>query len=234
MILNYCRERYQEIENSGNYVILVGYLNYDLLAENDHPFNLPLYEIKNVIELGELSSFIMVTRDDIKQEEDEIPVELVAEKPKKKKKAEGEEGAEGEEPIEGEEQKEGEAEPEPESEEENSSQFDVSDNRTLDEVVNWLMGLGFIPSFCTACYREGRTGDRFMALCKNKQIQNCCHPNALLTLKEYLMDYASEETKKIGEELISREINNIPNPKAKDVCINKLDLISEGQRDFRF
>ncbi|MCQ2467937.1 MAG: [FeFe] hydrogenase H-cluster radical SAM maturase HydG [Clostridia bacterium] len=123
---------------------------------------------------------------------------------------------------------------EPETEEENSSQFDVSDNRTLDEVVNWLMRMGFIPSFCTACYREGRTGDRFMALCKSKQIQNCCHPNALLTLKEYLMDYASEDTKKLGEELISREINNIPNPKAKDVCINKLDLISEGQRDFRF
>lgn len=123
---------------------------------------------------------------------------------------------------------------EPEAEEDNSSQFDVSDNRTLDEVVNWLMKMGFIPSFCTACYRKGRTGDRFMALCKSKQIQNCCHPNALLTLKEYLMDYASEDTKRIGEELISKEIENIPNPKAKDVCSAKLNLIEEGQRDFRF
>lgn len=121
-----------------------------------------------------------------------------------------------------------------EPEEENSAQFDVSDNRTLDEVVNWLMRMDFIPSFCTACYREGRTGDRFMALCKSKQIQNCCHPNALLTLKEYLEDYASEDTRKLGEALISRELNNIPNPKAKDICTDKLKLISEGQRDFRF
>lgn len=81
-------------------------------------------------------------------------------------------------------------------EEENSEQFDVSDQRTLDEVVNWLMKMGYIPSFCTACYREGRTGDRFMALCKNMQILNCCHPNALMTLKEYLEDYAGEETEK--------------------------------------
>ena len=80
--------------------------------------------------------------------------------------------------------------------EETSEQFDVSDQRTLDEVVNWLMKLGYIPSFCTACYREGRTGDRFMALCKNMQILNCCHPNALMTLKEYLEDYASPETRK--------------------------------------
>ena len=94
-----------------------------------------------------------------------------------------------------------------------SAQFDVSDQRTLDEVVNWLMKLGYIPSFCTACYREGRTGDRFMALCKNMQILNCCHPNALITLKEYLVDYASEETKKIGMELIERELEKIPNPK---------------------
>ena len=123
---------------------------------------------------------------------------------------------------------------EPEEEDDNSSQFDVSDNRTLDEVVHWLMDLGYIPSFCTACYREGRTGDRFMALCKAKQIQNCCHPNALLTLKEYLNDYASEDTKRIGLELIAKELDNIPNPKAKEVCIERLKLIDEGQRDFRF
>ena len=84
---------------------------------------------------------------------------------------------------------------EPETEEDvTSAQFDVSDQRSLDEVVNWLMRLGYIPSFCTACYREGRTGDRFMSLCKNMQILNCCHPNALMTLKEYLEDYAGFRT----------------------------------------
>jgi 2-iminoacetate synthase len=89
-----------------------------------------------------------------------------------------------------------------------SEQFDVSDQRTLDEVVRWLMEMGYIPSFCTACYREGRTGDRFMSLCKAGQIQNCCHPNALMTLKEFLMDYASPETREIGEKLIAEEVYN--------------------------
>ena len=123
-----------------------------------------------------------------------------------------------------------EAEPEDES----SAQFDVSDNRTLDEVVNWLMRLGYIPSFCTACYREGRTGDRFMDLCKSKQIQNCCHPNALMTLKEYLMDYASLDTKVIGTDLIIRELANIPNQKVRSLVIQHLKDIRNGQRDFRF
>lgn len=95
---------------------------------------------------------------------------------------------------------------EPESEEENSAQFDVSDNRSLDEVVRWLMNLGYIPSFCTACYREGRTGDRFMSLCKSGQIQNCCHPNALMTLEEYLVDYASNDTRNVGQKLIEQEL----------------------------
>ena len=119
-------------------------------------------------------------------------------------------------------------------EEENSEQFDVSDNRTLDEVVNWLMTKGYIPSFCTACYRAGRTGDRFMALCKNRQIHNCCQPNALLTLKEYLIDYASPKTKEIGEKLIKNELNNIPNEKVKAKCTELLDLIEQGDRDFKF
>jgi len=123
---------------------------------------------------------------------------------------------------------------EPEPEDENSEQFDVSDKRTLDEVVQWLMEFGYIPSFCTACYREGRTGDRFMSLCKSGQIQNCCHPNALMTLKEYLMDYASEETKKIGEALILAELNNIPKEKVREVCEDHLKKIEEGIRDFRF
>lgn len=120
-----------------------------------------------------------------------------------------------------------------EEEEENSAQFDVSDNRTLDEVVRWLMEQGDIPSFCTACYREGRTGDRFMTLCKNGQILNCCHPNALMTLKEYLEDYASEPTKKIGLELIKKEFERIPNPKVKCLVREKLQAIEEGKRDFR-
>jgi 2-iminoacetate synthase len=115
-----------------------------------------------------------------------------------------------------------------------SEQFDVSDQRTLDEVVNWLMKMGYIPSFCTACYREGRTGDRFMALCKNMQILNCCHPNALMTLKEYLEDYASEETRKIGLKLIDKELEKIPNPKVKQTAYEHIHDIAEGQRDFRF
>ena len=115
-----------------------------------------------------------------------------------------------------------------------TEQFDVSDQRTLDEVVHWLMDLGYIPSFCTACYRAGRTGDRFMELCKSKQIQNCCHPNALMTLKEYLVDYASEETRAIGEALIQAELNNIPKENVRMICADHLQKIEEGIRDFRF
>ena len=124
---------------------------------------------------------------------------------------------------------------EPEPDDAKSEQFDVSDTRTLDEVVKWLMELGYIPSFCTACYREGRTGDRFMSLCKSGQIQNCCHPNALMTLKEYLMDYASPVTKAIGDKLIEKEVFNVPNEKARAVVLENLRLIEENnRRDFRF
>ncbi len=122
----------------------------------------------------------------------------------------------------------------PEQEDENSSQFDVSDTRTLDEVVHWLMECGYIPSFCTACYREGRTGDRFMTLLKNGQIQNCCHPNALMTLKEYLEDYASSETRKTGEAMIERELKNIPNEKVRKIAEDNIKNIKSGKRDFRF
>ncbi len=115
-----------------------------------------------------------------------------------------------------------------------SEQFDVSDQRTLDEVVKWLMELGYIPSFCTACYREGRTGDRFMSLCKSGQIQNCCHPNALMTLKEYLMDYATPGTREVGEKLILDEIKNVPNEKVRGIVIDNLAKIENGTRDFRF
>lgn len=121
-----------------------------------------------------------------------------------------------------------------EAEEENSAQFDVSDTRTLDQVINWLMELSYVPSFCTACYRAGRTGDRFMSLCKSGQILNCCHPNALLTLKEYLMDYASEDTKKKGEELIKNELKVIPNENVRRKAEEYLSRIENGECDFRF
>lgn len=123
---------------------------------------------------------------------------------------------------------------EPEPEDEKSEQFDVNDTRTLDQVVHWLMDLGYIPSFCTACYREGRTGDRFMSLCKSGQIQNCCHPNALMTLKEYIEDYASLGTKQAGTQLIRDEMNNIPNPRVRKIAQDNLTAIAGGSRDFRF
>ena len=121
-----------------------------------------------------------------------------------------------------------------EPKEENSAQFDISDTRTLDEVVNWLLDMGHIPSFCTACYRAGRTGDRFMSLVKSGQIANCCAPNALMTLKEYLEDYASADTRAKGEVLIQKELKHIPNPKIKEIAARNLKEIIEGKRDFRF
>ena len=117
--------------------------------------------------------------------------------------------------------------------EEDSRQFEVSDNRSLDEVIGWLMELGHIPSFCTACYREGRTGDRFMALCKSGKILNCCHPNALMTLKEYICDYASTRTAELGEALIESEIGRVPNLKIRALVSDHLKAIQFGDRDFR-
>jgi 2-iminoacetate synthase len=122
----------------------------------------------------------------------------------------------------------------PEPEEESSAQFDVEDTRTLDEIVNWLLDQGHIPSFCTACYREGRTGDRFMQLVKSGQIANCCQPNALMTLKEYLEDYASPDTKAKGEALIKEELTRIPNEKVLRIAKENLAKIADGSRDFRF
>lgn len=119
-------------------------------------------------------------------------------------------------------------------EEVTSAQFEVDDNRTLDEVVNWLLDMDYIPSFCTACYREGRTGDRFMSLCKNGQIANCCQPNAIMTLKEYLEDYASDNTKLSGERLIEREVKKIPKDKVREIVKERLVKIADGERDFRF
>ncbi|MBQ9761813.1 MAG: [Oscillospiraceae bacterium] len=121
--------------------------------------------------------------------------------------------------------------PEPEND---TAQFDLSDHRTLDEVVKWLMEMGYIPSFCTACYREGRTGDRFMSLCKSGQINNCCLPNALMTLKEYLMDYAAPDTKTVGEALIAAQLEDIPREKTRQIVVDRLEKIAAGERDFRF
>ncbi len=123
---------------------------------------------------------------------------------------------------------------EPEEDDNKSEQFDVEDKRSLDDVVKWLMEMDYIPSFCTACYREGRTGDRFMSLCKKGQIQNCCLPNALMTLQEYLEDYASPETKAIGEKLIGKNIGTIPNDKVREIVEENLENIKDGKRDFRF
>lgn len=117
---------------------------------------------------------------------------------------------------------------------ETTSQFDVSDRRTLDEVVGWLLDLGYIPSFCTACYREGRTGDRFMSLVKSGQIANCCQPNALMTLKEYLEDYASPETRAKGERVIAAEMLRVPHEKVRRLALENLEKIKRGERDFRF
>ena len=123
---------------------------------------------------------------------------------------------------------------EEDKEEDNSAQFDVSDRRTLEEVVHWLMELGYVPSFCTACYRAGRTGDRFMELLKSRQIVNCCHPNALITLKEFLEDYAAPQTKELGEKLIAEELTKIPNVTVRKKAAEYISQIQDGERDFRF
>jgi 2-iminoacetate synthase len=116
-----------------------------------------------------------------------------------------------------------------------TEQFDVSDQRTLDEVVHWLMDNDHIPSFCTACYRAGRTGDRFMSLCKTGQILNCCHPNALMTLAEYLEDYASPETKEAGYAMIERELQRIPKESVREIAEQNIrDIRTSNRRDFRF
>ena len=123
---------------------------------------------------------------------------------------------------------------EEEPEEENSAQFDTSDRRSLDEIVEWLLQLGYVPSFCTACYREGRTGDRFMALAKSGQISNCCQPNALMTLKEYLLDYADEDTKAVGAAVIDVQLDSIKNDLVKEKSKAYIAQMEEGERDFRF
>ncbi|MCR5745498.1 MAG: [FeFe] hydrogenase H-cluster radical SAM maturase HydG [Bacteroidales bacterium] len=115
-----------------------------------------------------------------------------------------------------------------------TAQFDVADTRPLDDVVRWLLEQDHIPSFCTACYREGRTGDRFMSLCKSGKISLCCTPNALMTLKEYLMDYASPLTRSEGERLIASSLTDIPESRVRDLTVERLKRIENGERDFRF
>ncbi len=122
----------------------------------------------------------------------------------------------------------------PMPEKDDSAQFDVSDRRPLDVVLKWLMELGYLPSFCTACYGSGRTGDRFMEICKNQQIHNFCHPNAIMTLKEYLMDYASAETQKVGDDLIAREIDKIESEDVRNKVRENLKKIEDGERNFKF
>ena len=122
----------------------------------------------------------------------------------------------------------------PEPEHEDSSQFEVSDTRTLDEVVRWLMELGYVPSFCTSCYRQGRTGERFMEICKQQQIHNFCHPNAIMTLKEYLVDYSSSKTHEIGDLLIQDELNKIEDERIREIVKSNLIKIQNGARDLNF
>lgn len=122
----------------------------------------------------------------------------------------------------------------PEPENEDSSQFEVSDTRTLDEVVRWLMELGYVPSFCTSCYRQGRTGERFMEICKQQQIHNFCHPNAIMTLKEYLVDYSSSKTHEIGDLLIQDELNKIEDERIREIVKSNLIKIQNGARDLNF
>ncbi|MDO6992983.1 [FeFe] hydrogenase H-cluster radical SAM maturase HydG [Brachyspira innocens] len=121
-----------------------------------------------------------------------------------------------------------------EEEEENSKQFEISDNRSLDDIIKWLSDIGYLPSFCTACYREGRTGDRFMAFAKSGQIKNFCQANAIITLKEYENDYAKEETKKSIDKVMANEIERVPNEKVKMKLVDALKGIDEGRRDFKF
>ncbi len=109
-------------------------------------------------------------------------------------------------------------------------QFQLGDMRSLDEVIREICELGCIPSFCTAGYRCGRTGERFMALAKPGKVHNYCMPNAILTFKEYLLDYASEETKKAGEKAIEKNLNDL-SPDRKEMVMQKLKLIEDGKRD---
>ena len=117
---------------------------------------------------------------------------------------------------------------------ENSAQFETNDRRSLDEVVRWLLENHYLPSFCTACYRAGRTGDRFMEFAKNGAIADYCQANAILTMKEYLCDYATEKTRTEGEAVIRLELPKVKNEKFRNASVKRLERIAEGERDFRF
>lgn len=115
-----------------------------------------------------------------------------------------------------------------------SPQFEVGDHRSPDEIIRWLCSAGYLPSYCTACYRQGRTGDRFMRLAKTGQIHNLCQANALMTLQEYLEDYASPETREIGQATVTAHLQRIPNPKAREATLDRLGRIQAGERDLHF
>lgn len=115
-----------------------------------------------------------------------------------------------------------------------TGQFQIEDNRTTDEVLQSICLSGYIPSFCTACYRKGRTGDRFMPLAKSGEIQNICQPNAILTFKEFLLDYASEALKEIGEKTIQEHLKQIPNIKIREKTEEKLRRLENKERDLYF
>ncbi|MDO5116441.1 MAG: [FeFe] hydrogenase H-cluster radical SAM maturase HydG [Synergistaceae bacterium] len=115
-----------------------------------------------------------------------------------------------------------------------TAQFKISDDRTPDEVLTWLCEDGYIPSYCTACYRQGRTGDRFMSLAKSGQIRNICQPNALLTFKEYLLGYGSEHLKELGEKVIAGELEKIPSDKVRELTRERLRKLEEGAQDLYF
>ncbi|WP_243344105.1 [FeFe] hydrogenase H-cluster radical SAM maturase HydG [Anaerococcus sp. AGMB09787] len=114
---------------------------------------------------------------------------------------------------------------------EENAQFELSDHRSLDEVIDWLISMNHIPSFCTACYRKGRTGEVFMSMVKEHGIGNICQPNALTTLEEYAIDYASDKTRLDAERLIERELMSIPSEEVRRRTVENLKKIKEGQRD---
>ena len=116
----------------------------------------------------------------------------------------------------------------------NKEQFVIGDTRELDDVMHWLLEKGYIPSFCTACYRMGRTGEHFMEFAIPGFIKRFCTPNAIITMAEYLEDYGSEKTKKAGYELIEKELEKLPDSIQKEKIIANLEAVKHGTRDLRF
>jgi len=116
----------------------------------------------------------------------------------------------------------------------NKEQFVIGDTRELDDVMHWLLTKGYIPSFCTACYRMGRTGEHFMEFAIPGFIKRYCTPNAIITMAEYLEDYASEKTREAGYSLIEKELEKMPESAQKQKIITNLEAVKQGKRDLRF